>query len=288
MTIVGDDFEDPEWAYVPNNPKSSFDIDKQLRLPAGYAKNGRWRENTDRGHPDVVRRVDTPEGGIPGSTGALLLASKATGIPGHPSGKGEQDDIYMNIDNRIGRYIPVSYGPSVVVRVYLQPFEEWEARHGSSFAFRATCRGSKPDKRGETEPYWPGIFINYNRQRGKNGAQASLVVRAANNGGDYQVLPITEPGWWTLGMSFSQDGMIHYYAHPGVDDLTSADKVASHRPYNFQTLYLIDCFFDVFGGNNGQTWTTGWVIDDPAVYTVNAMPAPQQHARKRAPQRPQR
>jgi len=284
MTIVGDDFEDPDWTYVPNNPKSSFDIDKQLRMPAGYAKNGRWRENTDRGHPDVVRRVETPEGGLPGSTGALLLQSKVTGIPGRPSGKGEQDDIYLNIDNRIGRYIPVSYGPSAVVRVYLQPFEEWEARNGSSFAFRATVRGSKPGTKEETEPYWPGIFINNNRNRGKNGAPASIVVRAANPGNDYQAMPIKEAGWWTLGMSFSPDGMIHYYAHPGTDDLTEADKIASHRPYNFQCLYLIDCFFDVFGANNGQTVTTEWIIDDPAVYTVNQMPAPPQ-ARKRAPAR---
>jgi hypothetical protein len=286
MTIAGDDFEDPAWTYVPNNPKSSYDIDKQLRSPAGYSKNGRWRENTDRGQPDVVRRVETPEGGLEGSTGALLLASKITGIPGQPSGKGEQDDIYMNIDTRIGRYIPVSYGPSVVVRVYLQPFEEWEPRMGSSFAFRATCRGTKPDSKKDTEPYWPGIFINYNPRHGKNAAPASLVVRAQNSGSDYQVLPIKESGWWTLGMSFSPDGMIHYYAHAGVEDLTAADRVASHRPYNFRTLYLIDCFFDVFGANNGQTWTTGWIIDDPAVYTTSVMPAMQ--ARGRGATRPTR
>jgi hypothetical protein len=286
MTIAGDDFEDPEWTYVPNNPKSSYDVDKQLRGPAGYSTNRRWRENTDRGHPDVVRRVETPEGGLDGSYGALLLASKITGIPGQPSGKGEQDDIYMNIETRIGRYIPVSYGPSVTVRVYLQPFEEWEKKQGSSFAFRATCRGTKPDSKKDTEPYWPGIFINHNPRHGKNGSPASLVIRAQNSGTDYQVLPIKEPGWWTLGMSFSPDGMIHYYAHAGVDDLTAEDRVASHRPYNFKTLYLIDCFFDVFGANNGQTWTTGWIIDDPAVYTTTVMPAMQ--ARGRAQMRPTR
>jgi len=84
MTIAGDDFEDPAWTYVPNNPKSSYDVDKQLRGPAGYSTNRRWRENTDRGHPDMVRRVETPEGGLEGSTGALLLASNykmRAGVP---------------------------------------------------------------------------------------------------------------------------------------------------------------------------------------------------------------
>ncbi|MBI2827059.1 MAG: hypothetical protein HYX69_20495 [Planctomycetia bacterium] len=280
---VGDDFEDAGWEYIPNNPKSSADLDKQIRGPAGRSKNGRWRENTDRGQPDVIRRVPTPEGGLEGSTGSLLLASKATGIPGHPSGKGEQDDVYMNINTRLGHYIPVSQGPSVVVRVFLPPFEEWEDRTGSSFAFRATVRGTKPDK-DETEPYWPGIFINHKRdaQRRKNEPPAYFVIRAANSGGDYQKVPINETGWWTLGMSFSPDGQIHYYVHHGLEDLTASDRVASHYPYNFRCLYLIDSFFDVFGANDGQRWTTGWVIDDPSVYVAYPTRAP------RAAQRPRR
>lgn len=270
IDAVGDDFEDPEWTYVPNNPKSSIDLDKMARMPAGRSKNARWLENVDRGHPDLVQRVPTPEGGLPGSEWSLLLASKATGIPGQLTRKGEQDDIFMSVNARIGRYIPVSQGPSVVTRVFVPPFEEWEERTGSSFGLRATVRGSKPDKKKETEPYWPGIFINYKRpeNRRKNEAPAYWVIRASNPGGDYTVKPVTETGWYTLGMSFTGDGMIHYYIRQGVDDLTAADRVASQFPYNFQCLYFIDVFFDIFGSNDGQNWTTGWVIDDPAVYVA--------------------
>ena len=280
VEAVGDDFEDPEWTYAPNNPKSSADIDHQTRTPAGRSKNGRWRENLDRGHPDVVRRVPTPEGGLPGSEWSLLMASKATGIPGRPTSKGEQDDLFMSVNPRVGHYISVSQGPSLVVRVYLAPFEEWEDRTGSTFAMRATVRGKKSDK-DETEPYWPGIFINYKREavRRKNEAPAYWVIRASNPGGDYQLAPIKEPGWWTLGMSFSPDGMIHYYIRQGVEDLTSSDRVASQYPYTFQCLYFIDVFFDIFGSNDGQTWTTGWIIDDPAVYL--AYPPRMQHANQR-------
>lgn len=282
IDAVGDDFEDPEWTYVPNNPKSSVDLDQYSRPPAGRSKNGRWRENLDRGHPDVVKRIPTPEGGLRGSEWSLLMASKATGIPGRPTRKGEQDDLFMSVNPLVGHYIPVGQHPSVVVRVYVPPFDEWEERSGSSFAVRATLRGINPKKKNETEPYWPGIFVNYKRpgERRKNETGASWVIRASNPGGDYQVKPLNEPGWYTLGMSFTGDGMVHYYIRQGVDDLESSDRVASQYPYNFQALYFIDVFFDIFGSNDNQNWTTGWVIDDPAVYLANP-PAPRMQSANR-------
>jgi hypothetical protein len=165
-------------------------------------------------------------------------------------------------------YIPVSQGPSLVVRVYVPPFEEFEDRTGSSFAVRATLRGLNPEKDNKSEPYWPGIFVNYKRpqNRRKNEAPAQWVVRASRPGGDFAVKQLTEPGWYTLGMSFTPDGMVHYFIRQGTEDLQSSDRVASVYPYNFQAVYFIDVFFDVFGSNDNQTWTTGWVIDDPAVY----------------------
>jgi hypothetical protein len=82
---VGDDFEDEHWEYRFNPPKSSRDIDAQDRLPTGESANGRWYESVKRGHPDIVRRVETPAGGLSGSRGSLLLQSLQTGIPGRPS-----------------------------------------------------------------------------------------------------------------------------------------------------------------------------------------------------------
>ncbi len=65
LTSVGDDFEDPTWGYVPNDPKSTEDIDTLQRAPLGRSTNGRWFEGAKRGHPDIVRRVETPPGGLP-------------------------------------------------------------------------------------------------------------------------------------------------------------------------------------------------------------------------------
>ena len=61
---VADDFEDPQWEYIPRDPKSTEDIDENQRGPMGRSTNGRWYEGIKRGHPDVVKRVLTPSGGL--------------------------------------------------------------------------------------------------------------------------------------------------------------------------------------------------------------------------------
>ena len=282
-TIVdgaGDDFEDEEWSYTFNNPKGSKDIDGNRRKPSGYSSNGRWYEGPDRGHPDVVRRVPTPPDGLPESTGSLLISSRMTGIPNKTRGPRAQDDLFMHAAPRGQGAISVSQGPSVVVRVWLPPWEEWEPRQGSTFGFRTTVRGLTADGK-ESEPYWPGMFINYapgSERRGR-AARTTLAVRARESGQDYTVMNVEEVGWWTMGMSFSPDGRVHYYAHPGLDDLTESDHLASHHPYNFRCKQLKSVFFDVFNQNDGN-WSTGWIIDDPTVYVARQAQTARQPQRR--------
>ena len=80
----------------------------------------------------------------------------------------------------------------------------------------------------------------------------------------------TELGWWTLGMSFSRDGKVHYFASQGVDDLTSQDHLTSQFPYSFRAERLNSFFFNSCNLNDGTTWSTPFVIDDPSVYVVNS------------------
>ncbi|MFM9064392.1 MAG: hypothetical protein ACKOOI_15370, partial [Pirellula sp.] len=54
LNQVGDYFEDETWDFIPNNPKSTEDIDENQRQPMGKSTNGRWYEGAKRGHPDVV------------------------------------------------------------------------------------------------------------------------------------------------------------------------------------------------------------------------------------------
>ena len=223
---ASDDIEDPKWAYNFNLPKSSHENDDQQRLPAGGSANGKWFEGVKRGQPDVIERVPTPPGGLAGSQGALLLRSKNTGVPGRFSGTNQQDDLIVNVAGREGS-ISVARSPSIVVRVYLPPFDEWEQRSGPTFGFRAACQAYHTKRVGRRmtsgmEPYWPGMFFHFVKGDGKKTQDsARMIIRGGPQGNDFAGPQITEPGWWTLGLSVTPDGQVHYYAHAGVDDLTA-------------------------------------------------------------------
>jgi len=263
-----DDFEDPTWSYTLRLPKSSSEQDEKSRPPGGMSNNRLWHEGALRGTPDVVKRVATPPGGIEGSNGALMFATRYSGIPGRPSGKQQQDDLLMKFDRRLGRSISMNWQPSCTVRVYLPEFENWENRSGPSFGMRADCRGRKPS--GETEPYWPGMFWLFRSETDRNVEKdfVQLTIRSGPRGNDIRSHKVYEPGWWTMGMSFTPDGQIHYYASEGVDDLTPEDYLASYFPYNDRCLSFNNFFFNVANMDNGRSWSTTWVIDDPKVFVI--------------------
>ncbi|MBN1854324.1 MAG: hypothetical protein JW829_16460 [Pirellulales bacterium] len=285
ISNVGDDFEAEDWDYTFNLPKSSYDLDHNIRIPGGSSKNGRWAESAKRGQPDLIKRVETPPGGLEGSMGSLLLATRNSGIPGNISWQMQQDDFLVNTRQQIGGYLSVSRNPSCVVRVFLPPFEKWENRTGSSFALRADCRGTKGNG-GALESYWPGMFIHFDSEtdpRFQTDA-ARFLLRAGPRGYDFRGPEIKELGWWTLGMSFTADGQIHYYASPGIDDLTEEDYITSQHPYGFRCQQFHTFFFNVANMDNGKTWSTPWIIDDVALYIIR--PESQQTASRN--QRPQR
>lgn len=283
---VSDDFEDENWEFVHNFPKSSSNIDKQTRQPTGSSKNGLWFESMKRGQPDVVKRVPTPPGGLPGSKGALLMQSLHTGVPGWPSRKWQQDDLLVNVSSRLGGHIPVAWSPNVVIRLYIPEFDKWEKRTGASFGFRAsvtahhTVSGSGSRRKGffrllssgrgprvESEALYPGMFIQFNsKASGYKEDSAHFILRADERGYDYTGPQIKQTGWWTLGMSFTPDGKIHYYARPGVENLSQRDLIGSHFYGDYTCTRLNSYFFDVCSANDGRSWSTPWIIDAPALY----------------------
>ncbi|TWT89979.1 hypothetical protein Mal64_03610 [Pseudobythopirellula maris] len=263
-----DDFEDESWSYTLRLPKSSYEQDDKQRGPGGVSSNGLWHEGAKRGTPDVVKRIDTPPGGIEGSKGALMFATKASGIPGRVTNEQQQDDLLMKFDRVTKRQIPVTWRPSCTVRVFLPEWDRWEQRTGPSFGMRADAVGQRYD--GENGAFWPGMFIVFksSRSRGVEADHAQITIRSNKNGKDMGSVEIMEPGWWTLGMSFTPDGQIHYYASEGVDDLTEEDYLASSFPYNYKCLCFNNFFFNVANWDNGQNWSTPWVIDDPKIFVT--------------------
>ncbi len=281
LTQVGDDFEDEDWTYVYNNPKSTEDIDEKQRAPMGKSVNGRWYEGAKRGHPDIVERVATPPGGLPGSRSALLLKSLYTGIPNAPSHKMHQDDFICNVQYRIGGTVPVSQSPSMTTRVYLPPMEEWERRNGPHFAFRAAVETTITEtkkqflmssKQTKDEIYWPGLFIlrGVKNENGRSVPYAYFRIRADRNGGDFLGPEIPVMGWWTLGISFTPDGLVHYFARPGVEELDREDYIATALPYGYRCEEVRSFFYNVVNGDNGRDWSTDWIVDDPKFYVLRS------------------
>lgn len=278
LNKVGDDFEDERWAYATNNPKSSNNIDKRTREPIGISANERVYESTYRGHPDVVRRVATPEGGIPGSRGSLFLQSRATGVPGNTSGKQQQDDLMINVYGILDREIGPQNQPSCTVRVFVPEWDKWEQRSGSSFGFRMDCEAFDTQRGGgflaarytkSWQSYWPGMFIVLNRaEDGYPQTHAQLLLRSGPDGQDIAGPAIVEPGWYTLGMSITPNGEVHYFACKGVGDLRDKDHLASDFPYGFRCEKFNLMFFNIVNIDDGRSKSTPWIIDDPTVYIM--------------------
>ena len=51
-----------------------------------------------------------------------------------------------------------------------------------------------------------------------------------------------------------------------VEDLTVEDHIATEFPYSFRAERFKTFFFNVCNGDNGRTWSTPWIIDDPTLY----------------------
>jgi hypothetical protein len=281
IDYAGDDFEDPDWEFIHRHPKSSREQDERVRGPMGVSKNDRWHEGPERGQPDQIEVVATPALGLDGSTQALLLRTLNSGIPGYRTNDVQQDDLIANCLSRLRGGIPVRERPSCTVRVYLPPIEQWEKRSGPQFGYRASLSTVTTTRsvglfssgtKSEVEPYWPGMWIHFRNTatRTAKAQTAYIAVRGDRLGRDFPAREIDQFGWWTLGMSFSADGMVHYYASPGVDELTAADHITSQYPYSFTARDFRTYFFDVCNRNDGRTWSTPFVIDDPKLYVVDA------------------
>jgi hypothetical protein len=118
------------------------------------------------------------------------------------------------------------------------------------------------------------MWIHFRSETSKSveSDSALLKVRGNRRGIDFPVrdIPLEQFGWWTFGMSVSPDGQVHYFARPGVDDLTADDHLTSQFPYGFRAERLNSFFFNICNFNDGHTWSTPFVIDDPSIHVVNS------------------
>jgi hypothetical protein len=260
---TGDDFEADDWAYYPQHPKSSWNIDENVREPGSSSKNGLWAEGAKRGTPDVVKRVATPAGGIDGSKGSMLIQTLRSGIPGTLTHGPQQDDLLHNSQATAGA-IPVSWSPNCICRVYVPPTKYWEGRNGATFGYRTGLMAH--------EEYWPGIFLHMERTQ-KEGKVVPLVrawIRADNGGRDLPSLTFEPETWITMGISHTPDGAVHFFLRPGIDDLTKEDCVGSYWCYGYRAHTFQTFFFNVINNDDGRSVSTPWIVDDAFLFAASA------------------
>ncbi len=260
---TGDDFEAEDWAYYPQHPKSSWNIDDNVREPGSHSKNGLWAEGAKRGTPDIVKRVATPDGGIDGSKGCMLFQSLYSGIPGRLSNQQQQDDLLHNSQAMAGT-IPVTWSPNCICRVCVPPFKFWEKRDGATFGYRTGLMAH--------EEYWPGIFLHMERQPtdGKKGPLVRAWIRADNGGRDMPSLTFQPEQWITMGISHTPDGAVHFFLRPGIDDLTKEDCVGSYWCYGYRAHTFQTFFFNVINMDDGRSMSTPWIVDDANLFAASA------------------
>ena len=121
--------------------------------------------------------------------------------------------------------------------------------------------------------YWPGFFLNREIQRDPTGKTAGtdrlyFWMKADSDSRRLNGPEITTLGWWTLGMSVTPDGQVHYFAKPGIDDLTAQDHVASSFPFGYRAARFRSFFYNVCNGDDGRTWSTEFIVDDPKVFVL--------------------
>jgi hypothetical protein len=259
---TGDDFEAEDWAYYPMQPKSSWNIDDDVREPGSYSKNGQWAEGAKRGTPDRVVRVATPSGGVEESSGSMLIQTLYSGIPGTLTQEVQQDDLLHNSQATAGA-LPVSWSPNCLCRVFVPPVKHWEQRDGATFGYRTGLVAH--------EEYWPGIFLHMERPVGKDGQRKHQVrawIRADNGGRDLPSLTFEPETWITMGISHTPDGAVHFFLRPGVENLTREDCVGSYWCYGYRAHTFHTFFFNVINFDNGRSVSTPWIVDDAFLYAA--------------------
>jgi hypothetical protein len=265
---TGDDFEAEDWAYYPNHPKSSYNLDDEVREPGSSSKNYLWAEGAKRGTPDIVKRVATPEGGPEGSKGAMMFQTLRSGIPGQISNQQQQDDLLHNTQAMSGT-IPVSWSPNCICRVYVPPTKYWEQRDGATFGYRTGLMGWT---NGGQEEYWPGIFLHMERtlKDKERVHQVRAWIRADNGGRDYPSKTFGPETWITMGISHTPDGAVHFFLRPDLEDLTKEDCVGSYWCYGYRAHTFQTFFFNVINMDDGRSVSTPWIVDNAFLYAATA------------------
>jgi hypothetical protein len=209
------------------------------------------------------------------SNGAMSIRSVDDGDDPYPSA----EDLTSTYSAQIERSVSFSEGPSVVATIWLPPFSEWPTGYNAAgerewLGFRVTAYDA--DLSSNSGFYFPGIYIAFDdegpclRSRVGDGITSDITIGR-----------IATHGWWTFGLSWSQQGRTEYYASPGRVILTNSHLLHTDFTYpdpaaNRSIDQLIGNFFALrlTYPPTGQL-STNWMVDFIRVHvrTAPALPS---------------
>lgn len=207
VAALSDDFDDTGRSWKPD---------------AEGGVSGPWRASR-RGAPTGMKRVEPPEGGPAGSTGALRLQTKK----GADEESIQDDLINPGFASRLGRPLGPPEQPVVIVRVWLPPFPEWTPDF-HNFGFRLGASSETLVGPGNANgSYYPSIWLADVSSNAAGRERAPRWYTRIGSGivPDENVGPIPGAGWWTLAIAFDHEGIGHYYVRPGVQPPTEEDRI---------------------------------------------------------------
>lgn len=265
---ISDDFEDPNWEYDRQNHISS---NRFWRGSPGL----KGSDKSDRGDPEILERVTPPKDGKTGSTGALKIGTNLPDDDNNPT----QDDLRtLSFEEKLERKLTRIDQPVFIMRIWLPSFDQLEKNH--QFGFRLEAQSNDTPN-----SYYPSIWLRYNHILQRK--DRNYVFRGSHfffrifylDGSNMKYCeeyggPIKQPGWWTIAITFDENGVCYYYARPGVDALSEENKIFDDIQFNIKSgkkallMDHVNAGLISLGYQKEGNISPRFVIDDYEVWTV--------------------
>ena len=270
-------------------PGSSSTATPRARASRTNASAARWASRpTTAGtkapsaaSPTRSKSIPTPPAACAGSQQALLLRTLNSGIPGYalqrrPAGRPDRQlprtpprrhprrrtpQLHRPRLPAAGRAVGTALRPAV--RLPRQPVDGHHRRKTTGFF----SSGSST----EVEPYWPGMWIHFRanahqEHQGRHG----LHRRPRRPHGPRLPRPRDRPSSAGGRSACRSPPTAWCTTTPAPASTSSPPPTTSRRsiPYSYTARDFRTYFFDVCNRNDGRTWSTPFVIDDPKLYVV--------------------
>jgi hypothetical protein len=236
-----------------------------------FAAPGGYLVNAISDECDTINPIWVPGlRGMPESltvqNGILSIRSVDNGDDPYPSA----EDMVTTYSNQIGRSLSAAEHPGVTAQIWLPPFDQWPNGVNATYLrewFGVRVTVYDPNLPALNGNYFPGIYIS------TDGNGPCLIARVGDGyAPDVTIGRIETAGWWTVGLSWNEDGVTEYYATPGRVALTDAnllhvtpkfEDAAANRSIN----RLIGNFIALrmTYPSTGQL-STNWQLDNFRVY----------------------